>query len=669
MTLREKANWGLWLIFGLFVAVAGVGWWGNQQQGQVLSRTVEQAWPAMEQSGNAVSLVDEQLFAMEQMLQGMPVDNSALAQREKDLSDTIDRLAGNPLPDPLQLTALKDTLAQFIAAQQRLSQLFTSYQQQSNGLDKTVTQIVEIGEIVEEVGDSQVETLIKAPRQAITWEGGLQRKWDAADGGMEANIGFFRQLYFLEQIKRQGAKAELVKELNDSIAFQQEAVDGLVATGLFAIPAPQRFGEGLLGDTYLQLFEQHKLQIQRTLDALVQMQQQQIEYRQQSKALVGALHKLQQALDVSTSKIVEQGPQTAGSVAKLLLLTGGGTFILLILIGTYVRKGMLAQLHQVAKNLHDVASGDGDLTRRLDVKTDDELGLIAENFNVFASKIQHIVQDIHQSAQVLIEASAQSQHLSQHLKQEAEDTEQHSAGLASAMQQLDHSAQDIADSCGIVVQQTEQTSSAVLQGNDAILGTINQMRQMSDTVHQSANALQQLTAKAEKIDQIVGVIRGIAEQTNLLALNAAIEAARAGEQGRGFAVVAEEVRNLAQRAESSSREISAVIAEIQQETRLSHQQMQQSVVLADQSMQACQQSGTALASVQDQIKSVVEQINRMFNATTEQAQTLSQMLGQIREVASLASNSSHEAGSALELIDGMQGRAQDLNRLVAQFRF
>jgi methyl-accepting chemotaxis protein len=279
------------------------------------------------------------------------------------------------------------------------------------------------------------------------------------------------------------------------------------------------------------------------------------------------------------------------------------------------------------------------------------------------------VQDIHQSAQVLIDASAQSQHLSQHLKQEAEDTEHHSAGLASAMQQLDHSAQDIANSCGIVVKQSEQTSSAVLQGNAAIHGTISQMQQMSDTVHQSANALQQLTAKAEKIDQIVGVIRGIAEQTNLLALNAAIEAARAGEQGRGFAVVAEEVRNLAQRAESSSREISAVIAEIQQETRLSHQQMQQSVVLADQSMQACEESGTALASVQDQIKSVVEQINRMFNATTEQAQTLSQMLGQIREVASLASNSSHEAGSALQLIDGMQGRAQDLNRLVAQFRF
>ena len=669
MTLREKANWGLLLIFALFVAVAGVGWWGNQQQAQVLARTIEQAWPAMEHSGNAVALIDEQLFAMEQLLQGLPVDAAAIMLREQKLTTVVNQLTSNPLPDSALLKKLQATLTQFIDTQQRLSQQFTLYQTQSSGLDKTVAQIVEIGEVVEEVGDSQVETLVQAPTQTISWEGGLQRKWDAADGGMEANIGFFRQLYFLEQIKRQGPKAELLKELNDSIAFQQEAVDGLLATGLFAIAAPQNFGSASLGDTYQRLFDQHKQQIQLTLDALVQMQKQQKEYRENTAALISALNNLQQSLDVSTAQIVAQGPETAGYVARLLLITGGVTLLLLTLIGVYVRKGMLAQLKQVAKSLHDVASGDGDLTRRLDVKSDDELGRIAQNFNVFAGKIQHIVQDIDQSAQVLIEATEQSQHLSKHLKQEADDTEQHSTSLASAMQQLDHSAQDIANSCGIVAKQSEQTSTAVLQGNAAIHGTISQMQQMSDTVHQSANALQQLTAKAEKIDQIVGVIRGIAEQTNLLALNAAIEAARAGEQGRGFAVVAEEVRNLAQRAESSSREISAVIAEIQQETRLSHQQMQQSVLLADQSMEACEQSGTALASVQDQIKSVVEQVNRMFNATTEQAQTLTQMLGQIREVAALASNSSHEAGSALKLMDGMQGRAQDLNRLVAQFRF
>ncbi|MDZ7869407.1 MAG: hypothetical protein U5L02_09475, partial [Rheinheimera sp.] len=172
MTLREKANWGLWLIFALFVAVAGVGWWGNQQQGQVLTRTVQQAWPAMEQSGKAVGLVDKQLFAMEQLLQGLPVDEGILQQREHELTETVETLAANPLPERAQLNNLQTTLTQFVQAQQQLSQQYASYQQQSAGLDKTVAQIVEIGEIVEEVGDSQVETLISSPRQPISWEGG-----------------------------------------------------------------------------------------------------------------------------------------------------------------------------------------------------------------------------------------------------------------------------------------------------------------------------------------------------------------------------------------------------------------------------------------------------------------------------------------------------------------
>lgn len=154
MTLRQKANYGLWLIFTLFVAIAGVGWWGNQQQGQVLARTVQQAWPAMENSGTAVRLVDEQLFSMEQLLQGLPVDASAMSQRDQQLAKTISVLAKNPLPQADLLRQLQAALGQFVQTQQQLTEQFNLYRQELSGLDKTVAQIVEIGEIVEEVGDS-----------------------------------------------------------------------------------------------------------------------------------------------------------------------------------------------------------------------------------------------------------------------------------------------------------------------------------------------------------------------------------------------------------------------------------------------------------------------------------------------------------------------------------
>lgn len=149
MTLRQKANWGLWLIFTLFVAIAGVGWWGNQQQAQVLDRTIQQAWPAMKSSATAVSVVDQQLFSMEQLLQGLPVDATAMAQRDQQLTTAVSALVANPLPERPLLRQLETALAQFMLTQQQLSQQFSRYQQQLAGLDKTVSQIVEIGEIVE----------------------------------------------------------------------------------------------------------------------------------------------------------------------------------------------------------------------------------------------------------------------------------------------------------------------------------------------------------------------------------------------------------------------------------------------------------------------------------------------------------------------------------------
>lgn len=149
MTLRQKANWGLWLIFTLFVAIAGVGWWGNQQQAQVLDRTIQQTWPAMKSSATAVSVVDQQLFSMEQLLQGLPVDATAMAQRDQQLTTAVSALVANPLPERPLLRQLETALAQFMLTQQQLSQQFSRYQQQLAGLDKTVSQIVEIGEIVE----------------------------------------------------------------------------------------------------------------------------------------------------------------------------------------------------------------------------------------------------------------------------------------------------------------------------------------------------------------------------------------------------------------------------------------------------------------------------------------------------------------------------------------
>ena len=360
------------------------------------------------------------------------------------------------------------------------------------------------------------------------------------------------------------------------------------------------------------------------------------------------------AFQIKKAESMLANSQTAFKIFTWVAILGVLAGLIAVAISAYFLLSAISHpLHFALKQFD--AIGKGDLSQSIQVKSNDEMGQLLGGLEGMRQNLVQTVTIVRQgSASIAIssgEIASGNMDLSARTENQAASLEE----TASSMEELTSTVQQNADNARQANTLALKASGVASKGGQVVGDVVHTMSSIKDS--------------SKKIVDIIGVIDGIAFQTNILALNAAVEAARAGEQGRGFAVVAEEVRNLAQRAESSSREISAVIAEIQQETRLSHQQMQQSVVLADQSMQACEESGSALASVQDQIKSVVEQINKMFNATTEQAQTLSQMLGQIREVASLASNSSHEAGSALMLIDGMQGRAQDLNRLVAQFRF
>ncbi len=668
MTLKGKTQLGLLLMFLLFAAMAASGLSGNQRLGLLLDDLVNGVLKAGEQSAQATRLTDAQRFDMELLLQGKPADEAVMAQRDLQLQEQLKALALlQTSQGEASATALTEVAGQFASQRQQLSQRYQTYRAAQLKLQQTVDQIVEIGELVEQVGDAQVEMLTRAPDKPISWAGGLSQKWAAADGGMEANIGFFRQLYFLEQIKNRGPLPQLLDELEKSMQFQQDAVNELVSTGLFSARAPAHYGDIALGVLYQQLCQQHETNIRTALKLLQELHQQQQQYQQLSTELLQQVTAGRQQQARYSEQVLQQSGQTRQSIRLLIVACGALTLGLLILIGLYMRRSMLQQLAEVAGNLRDVASGDGDLTRRLPVRQQDELGLIASNFNQFAEKIRRIVLEIRQGTGSMTSATEQSQQLSVNLQREAAQTEHFTASLAGAMQQLEQSAQAIVHSCGIVVTESKSAASTVTTGNQAIADTLKQMQQTIETVHHCADVMHLLADKAGKIDQIVAVIQQIAEQTNLLALNAAIEAARAGEQGRGFAVVAEEVRALAQRSEQSSREISLMVGEIQQSTRDTYQLMQQSVGQADSSMHACQQSGEALHLTCRQIAAVDQQINQVYQAASEQAVTLNQMLTQIRQVAELAASSSHEASSALQLNRSVQTGTRELERLVSQF--
>jgi methyl-accepting chemotaxis protein len=233
--------------------------------------------------------------------------------------------------------------------------------------------------------------------------------------------------------------------------------------------------------------------------------------------------------------------------------------ILAVILTVFALGAIIKQLMLPLKILNDamknVATGEGDLTRRLNTNTDIEFASLARSFNNFSEKLQTMIKQVKvigTSMMLSTEQTAQGASIATGaMEQQNEEVEQ----LATAMNEMASTASEVANNAQSAASAVQQADEAVLQGVDAINDTTQVISQLSGQIDKAVIAVQELETDTASIESILGVITGIAEQTNLLALNAAIEAARAGEMGRGFAVVADEVRNLAARTQESTSEI------------------------------------------------------------------------------------------------------------------
>jgi len=246
--------------------------------------------------------------------------------------------------------------------------------------------------------------------------------------------------------------------------------------------------------------------------------------------------------------------QAMSAVSKLVNASVGVTLLCLVLatlLLVYAVRHRLRGLSRVRDALEDIASGEGDLTRRLPAAGKDELSQISGAFNHFVGKIAAVMRDIRSSAESVRHASEEiasgSADLSSRTEQQASSLEE----TAAAMEELTSTVRQNAENAQQATSLAQQASEVAGHGGDLVKNVVTTM--------------DGIDASARKVVDIISVIDGIAFQTNILALNAAVEAARAGEQGRGFAVVAGEVRTLAQRSATAAREIKQLIeASVQQ---------------------------------------------------------------------------------------------------------
>ncbi|CRM20591.1 methyl-accepting chemotaxis protein [Pseudomonas salomonii] len=375
------------------------------------------------------------------------------------------------------------------------------------------------------------------------------------------------------------------------------------------------------------------------------------------KVLVGPAETLKAQLDADNAR----GTLLELSLGLLAAVVG---LVLVWLMARSVTRPILG----VARMLEDIASGEGDLTRRLAYDKQDELGELAGWFNRFLDKLQPIIAQVKRSVQDARGTADQSAAIATQTSAGMEQQYRQVDQVATASHEMSATAQDVARSAAQAAHAARDADQATRDGLSVIDRTTTNIGNLAADMSTAMAQVEGLAANSEKIGSVLEVIRGIAEQTNLLALNAAIEAARAGEAGRGFAVVADEVRNLAQRTQESVEETRRVIEHLQSGTTdvvgsmgNSYRQAQGSVEQVGQAVTALRQIGEAVTVISDmnlQIASAAEQQSAV-------AEEINSNVATIRDVTESLSEQANESARVSQALNSLANQQQGL---MDQFR-
>ncbi len=373
------------------------------------------------------------------------------------------------------------------------------------------------------------------------------------------------------------------------------------------------------------------------------------------------------ALKLNTS--IEQGYAASRKAAFWLLISGAvalaASFICLLIV---LKVTVTQKLNDFVSKVTDLARGEGDLTKLINVTSNDEFGQLADEINSLVEKIRRIISQIAQTSEQVSASAVELQANSAQMAAGAEEVAAQAVTVATAGEEMSATSGDIAQNCQMASEGSQQASAAAVSGVQVVDETIKVMNSIAERVMSSAKAVESLGSRSDQIGQIVGTIEDIADQTNLLALNAAIEAARAGEQGRGFAVVADEVRALAERTTRATREIGEMIKAIQQETKGAVIAMEEGVSEVAKGSEKATDSGRALEQILQQINDVNMQIHQVATAAEEQTATTSEISSNMHQITEVVDKTSRGAKASASEASHLSTLADDLRRIVSQFK-
>ncbi|HEC17915.1 MAG TPA: methyl-accepting chemotaxis protein [Gammaproteobacteria bacterium] len=361
----------------------------------------------------------------------------------------------------------------------------------------------------------------------------------------------------------------------------------------------------------------------------------------------------------ASGELTEQTEATTRFATTLLavgLLVGG-------FIAWLTSRLISCPLQNAVMAMKDIAEGEGDLTRRLSARGDDEIAQLARGFNHFAANIQELLRQVLESANQISQSSeamaAASANAESSIRKQNDETEQ----MSTAVEEMSMNAQEVAQNAELAADAANNADKETSEGRNIVTNALRSVGELADETQATADVIERLGKDIQEITSVIDVIRSVAEQTNLLALNAAIEAARAGEQGRGFAVVADEVRTLASRTQQSTEEIQGKVESLQKDAATAVNKMLQNRSIAGDTINLTTTAGESLEAITRAVSRISEMTGHIAHAAEQQSEVANVVSQNIANVAQLAEQTDdaaqhvfHDTKNLTELAEGLRAR-------------
>jgi methyl-accepting chemotaxis protein len=342
--------------------------------------------------------------------------------------------------------------------------------------------------------------------------------------------------------------------------------------------------------------------------------------------------------------------------------------IILLAIGLWVALGVARPIIRASGMLKDIASGDADLTKKMQVDTQDEVGKLAISFNSFVGQLQSLIRAISSNSQDVNSIAKSLSASSLSTQNNTEEQQQSVDMIATAMHEMGATVHEIARNANETANAARQSSTETSNSQNIVNSSIEGINSLFGKMQSASTVIKTLAQDVGEISSVLEVIRGISEQTNLLALNAAIEAARAGEQGRGFAVVADEVRTLAQRTQESTEEINSMIHKLQSGAKDAVIAMDEGIETARFSVEKADEAGESLNSIIAVIGIITDLSIQVATATEEQSSVVEELNSHILNIKNMSDSTAIESKNINDQCQTLTDSSNELSNMIGNFK-